>query len=118
MATFHYCGGKLHSVALTGMGKVSCCEEKAHHTHHGNGNMIQNIPCCSNLHFEAGTDDYSLRQTISVGNDNGLSAVYIPCPSARGNDVFTIWNVQQFSPPGVALRAGMDLLVFICIFRI
>jgi len=116
---FHFCGGNLHSVALAGSEITSCCEEKESHASHESGDAIQNIPCCSNHYQEIGTDDFSNQQVVAFGNDNVFHPVaFIPAPVFGWGDIPAIQTFQHIFPPGGLVKLGIDLLTFICIFRI
>jgi hypothetical protein len=81
------------------------------------------MPCCENHSQEIGTDDFSTdKQEIAFGNGNGNGfhpAALMPFP-AFGLENMPATQVFQhvFPPGGGTVKSGVDLLTFICTFRI
>ena len=114
---FHFCSGKLHSVALAGSEIKSCCKEEE--SHEGK-NMLQNTPCCSNHYQVISTDDFSINQQEKIaGNDTVFHpAAFILSPAIVLSDPVAAQTFQHIFPPGGIARSGADLLTLICIYRI
>jgi hypothetical protein len=103
---FHYCGGNLRSIGLSdNQEQSSCCCGK----------------CCSDYKVTLATDDYQTTPTVTVGTD--LQTLHL-APFLLTGDLFLqhpdcISNlIQPIPPPGGLPKYGVDLLNFICVFRI
>jgi hypothetical protein len=83
--TFHFCGGQLHSIALASSNKAACCCEKTtscceKQDAHENGYVLQNVPCCSDLHLVISADDFTGQRKMTVENDNAFHATAFISP--------------------------------------
>ncbi|MDR1682673.1 MAG: hypothetical protein LBS25_04720 [Candidatus Symbiothrix sp.] len=102
---FHYCTGKLRSVALSEPEVPQHCCGK----------------CCSDYKVTLSTDDYqpALQETIDFSNFLLQPAVFLSSGDFFStNDSSFTYLIQHFFPPGGVAKYGFDLLRVICVFRI
>ncbi|OAV71555.1 hypothetical protein Barb4_00602 [Bacteroidales bacterium Barb4] len=111
---FHYCGGSLHSVSLTGDDlQRSCCGGEEEEGEAGS--------CCSDYTVEVATDDYQTpQQEVSVGisSHDLLPAFFVSDRLLKRDAPDDFLIIQRSFPPGGLAEYDADLLSLICVFRI
>lgn len=130
----HYCGGKLRSVDFSARqvvtdthinhGDPACCchSHKTGTDKHRDDLYITGSECCDTELVELSTDDYQNRidlqtfRLLSVSIDNIAS---IPAGTIQLADPETDLRtpLQEF-PPGGLFLADINLLTYICTYRI
>jgi hypothetical protein len=110
----HFCGGQLRSVAI-GQSSKSCCGKAMENQE----NTISN-KCCSTYTIEIETDDFQpSAQQLLIETQQLLHPVVFLCDSLlKGSESDTLFSFKHLYPPAGLARYSMDLLTFICIFRI
>ncbi|MDR3126997.1 MAG: hypothetical protein LBU08_00775 [Tannerellaceae bacterium] len=124
--SLHFCGGELHSVAVsTGKGN-SCCgggekEEPAAMPSTGEGKEEEGKgPCCTEEYVETGTDAFCPDRAPQglTENQGALAAVALPAGIYGCPLIGTASSVCDYSPPEGARLWGAEWLIYICNFRI
>jgi hypothetical protein len=124
---FHYCSGQLHAVGIAGsQAGMACCDDTDTDAgRHASSDLphavsLPEVPCCSNYLLEIFTADRCVdRSATSVEATNHLA---MPALFAHGLTSLLreveIGCRQYTFPPGSFAKYYVDLLIFICIFRI
>lgn len=127
----HFCAGEFYSFGvLTNDTEKSCCEgmEIPQHEddfcHTTQNTQEHNIlpshqNCCDTQKIELSTDDYQhpVRQ-LNLNNvlpsfENVWMVLYLLIPTEKNSN-----NTRQYFPPGGLSLQGIDLLAYMCIYRI
>jgi hypothetical protein len=114
---FHYCGNHLHSVGIAGSSaaKSCCCEQNEDDA----ACQLTHTSCCSNQTLEIATDNFVQSQnSVSIGTDMVFPVLFCEIYSLPGCANFNTSASIPVFPPGSPAKYGIDLLTFICIFRI
>ncbi|KAA6314677.1 hypothetical protein EZS27_034743 [termite gut metagenome] len=123
--TIHFCGGELYSVDLmTGESVGLCCGKNTDDTsNHNHAKPLLTKPhtsCCHIQKIQISTDNY-LRQArlnttpvLPVYNNAWIVLNYM-ANRIESDNSFTI---QHLFPPGGLNKQSIDVLAYMCIYRI
>ena len=120
----HFCGGELHSFALlSDSAEKSCCASMADMAEEAHTHSITDLHhnCCDTQTLQIATDDYQSQQQQITLNKPLLSfdKVWFALASVFElveSDDYTL--VKNAFPPGGLYLQHVDILTYICIYRI
>lgn len=116
----HFCGNDLHSVSVLNetLNNSCCTNDTSTNSNNDEACELEHDACCDTQNVELSTDSFDKQLTISVSSPT-IDKVWVGFTQKLNQDIHGNELVKQrFFPEIGIFKQNINLLTFICIYRI